>query len=381
MEEINTYLQEITALRHKIHRRPSLSGEESETAEIICSFLADCKPDKLENNIGGYGVVATFKGGENGPKILLRCELDALPITEKSGVEYSSLKEGKAHSCGHDGHMAVLCAIARAISLNRSLLGEGEITLLFQPEEEIGRGAKRMAEELTQRGVHFDYAIAFHNWPGKKYKSVILYPECYAWASTGMKIEFKGKPSHASDPQLAINPTLTIMRFIERVLSLNEKLSYSTIVNVNIGSEDYGITPGEGYVALTLRSNSDKGLQSLVYQIEKEARSLAAENALGINISYTDHFPATVNSKELTQMIEEVAKEEGYNTERDYEGTHGSDDFVYFTKISTQSSFFDVGAGENHPQLHDPAFDFDDSLIPVFVKIICSVCRRILQTQ
>jgi len=381
MEEINKYLNEITELRHKIHSRPCLSGDEKETAEIVCSFLRDCNPDTLENNVGGNGVVATFKGGESGPRILLRCELDALPIREQSGAKYSSQKEVAAHSCGHDGHMAVLCAVARAISLNRSLLGEGEITLLFQPEEETGRGAARMAEELKMRGVHYDYAIAFHNWPGKKYKNIVLYPECYAWASTGMKIEFIGKPSHASDPQLALNPTVAIMRLIERVLSLDKIFSYSTIVNVNIGSEDYGITPGEGYVALTARSQTDSGLQSLVSQIEEEAQKLAQENSLAVNISYTDHFPATANSKELTQMIEEVAKEEGYATEKDYEGTHGSDDFVHFTKMSTQSSFFDVGAGENHPQLHNPAFDFDDSLIPVFVKIICSVCRRILQTQ
>ena len=373
-------MKEITELRHKIHSRPCLSGEEKETAEIVCSFLRECKPDVLLENVGGYGVVATFKGGESGPKILLRCELDALPITETSGVEYCSQKSGVAHSCGHDGHIAVLCAIARAISFNHSLLGSGEITLLFQPEEETGRGALRMAEELKKRGVHFDYAIAFHNWPGKKYKSVVLYPECYAWASTGMKIEYLGKQSHASDPQLALNPTVAIMRLIEKVLSVNQTLSYSTIVNVNIGSEDYGITPGEGYVALTARSQTDKGLQTLVSQIEDDARKLAAENSLAVNISYTDSFPATVNSSELTQMIEETAEQLGYTTEKDYEGTHGSDDFVHFTKMSTQSSFFDVGAGEDHPQLHNSAFDFDDSLIPVFVEIISCVCRRILQT-
>lgn len=374
-------MEEIIALRHKIHSRPCLSGNEKDTAETVCSFLRDCKPNELLENVGGYGVVATFKGGENGPKILLRCELDALPITEESGVEYCSQKRGVAHSCGHDGHIATLCAIARAISLNRSMLGYGQITLLFQPEEENGKGAARMAEELKKRGVHFDYAIAFHNWPGKKYKTVVLYPGCYAWASTGMKIEFTGKPSHASDPQLAINPTVAIMRLIERVLSLNQMLSYSTVVNVNIGSEDYGITPGEGYVALTARSQTDEGLQKLVSQIEDDARKLAAENSLAVNIYYTDAFPATINSKELTQLIEEVAREEGYSTEKDFEGTHGSDDFVHFTKMSTQSAFFDVGAGESHPQLHNPAFDFEDSLIPVFVKIIFGVCRRILQTQ
>ena len=374
----------LTDLRHKIHSRPCLSGIEKETADIITIILEECNPDKIYRNIGGHGILAVFEGKEDGNSVLLRCELDALPIYEKSGRPYASIYENIAHSCGHDGHMAVMCGVAGWIAKNReSLLAKGSIYLLFQGEEETGAGALKMADWMKENGIGFDYAIAFHNWPGIKRGTVEIYPECYAWASVGIKIELFGQTSHASEPEKALNPTDAVMELIEKIKSLNTALSFSTIVGVNIGDLDYGITPGNGFVALTSRSQTDEGLETLKNNIIDSAKNIVDKNpGLKIKVSTTDYFPATLNTPALTGKIKEIAEKAGYRTELNHVGTKGSDDFVHIAKMARKgATFFDIGSGENHPPLHRPDFDFDDSLIPAALDIICLSCLDILQCQ
>jgi len=377
-------IQFLTELRHKIHSRPCLSGNEKETAEIIAEVLEKCSPDNLWKNIGGYGMIAQFKGNENGPTILLRCELDALPIKEAVQRPYMSNYDGIAHCCGHDGHMAILSGIARWIDANRKgLMEKGSIYLLFQPEEETGAGAEKMARWMKENNITFDYALALHNWPQFKKKNIVIYPGTYAWASTGLKLDIIGHTSHASEPQEAANPTAAIIEIIQKINSFNQETSFSTVISAGVGEIDYGITPGRGYVAVTTRSQTDKGLEILKGKILDAAQKIVAEHkGLKMEVSETDYFPATMNSPELTGLVREVVDEAGYKIEENHVGTKGSDDFVHIAKMARKgATFFDIGCGEDHAPLHRPDFDFDDDLISVGTDIICRACLRILQCR
>lgn len=371
------------SLRHRIHSRPCLSGNEKETAEIVSEFLVQCNPDKLWTGIAGSGIIARFGRVENGPSVLLRCELDALPIHEQGTPSYRSVYDGVAHSCGHDGHMAIMCGVAQWLSSRRDdLLKNGCVYLLFQPEEETGAGAEKMAAWMKENNIVFDYALALHNWPGKTHGSVVIYPHTYAWASKGIKLDVIGRTSHASEPQKALNPTDAIIEIIRKINSLNGETAFSTVISAGVGELDYGITPGRGYVATTTRSQTDEGLERLENRIIAQAEEIVSKYGLGLEVSTTDYFPATMNTPELTQTVKRIAEEKRYPVERDLVGTKGSDDFVHIAKMARLgASFFDLGSGPDHAPLHRPDYDFDDSLIGIGVDIMSAVCQHILQSR
>ena len=376
-------MENLISLRHRIHSRPCLSGNEKETADIICEVLSSCNPDSLWRNIGGHGIIARFGNPDSGASVLLRCELDALPIFEQGTRSYRSVYDGVAHSCGHDGHMAIMCGIAQWISSQKdSLLKNGCVYLLFQPEEETGAGAEKMASWMKENGIGFDYALALHNWPGKTHGAVLIYPHTYAWASIGIKLDVIGRTSHASEPQKALNPTDAIIEIIRKINSLNGETAFSTVISAGVGELDYGITPGRGYVASTTRSQTDEGLERLENRIIAQAEEITSKYGLGLEVSTTDHFPATINTPELTQTVKRIAEEKRYLIEENLVGTLGSDDFVHIAKMARKgATFFDLGSGLDHAPLHRPDFDFDDSLIDAGVDLMSAVCRHILQNQ
>lgn len=376
-------MESLISLRHRIHSRPCLSGNEGETAQIVSDFLTQYNPDKLWTGIAGSGIIARFGNESGGPSILLRCELDALPILEQGARSHRSVYDGIAHSCGHDGHMAIMCGMARWISSEReSLLKNGCIYLLFQPEEETGAGAEKMASWMKENNIGFDYALALHNWPGKTQGAVVFYPHTYAWASKGIKLDVIGRTSHASEPQKALNPTDAIIEIIRKINSLNTETAFSTIISAGVGELDYGITPGRGYVASTTRSQTDEGLERLENKIIAQSEEIVSRYGLALEVSTTDYFPATINTPELTQTVKKIAEEKKYMIEEDLVGTKGSDDFVHIAKMARcGATFFDLGSGTDHAPLHRPDYDFDDSLIESGVDIMSAVCRHILQNR
>ncbi|MBR5075304.1 MAG: amidohydrolase [Bacteroidales bacterium] len=376
-------MENLISLRHRIHSRPCLSGNEKETADIICEVLSSCNPDSLWRNIGGHGIIARFGNPDSRASILLRCELDALPIFEQGARSYRSVYDGVAHSCGHDGHMAIMCGVAEWLSTQREgLLKNGCVYLLFQPEEETGAGAEKMASWMKENGIGFDYALALHNWPGKTHGAVLIYPHTYAWASIGIKLDVIGRTSHASEPQKALNPTDAIIEIIRKINSLNGETAFSTVISAGVGELDYGITPGKGYVASTTRSQTDEGLERLENRIIAQAEEITSKYGLGLEVSTTDHFPATINTPELTQTVKRIAEEKRYLIEENLVGTLGSDDFVHIAKMARKgATFFDLGSGLDHAPLHRPDFDFDDSLIDAGVDLMSDVCQHILQNR
>ena len=128
-----------------LHENPDVSGDEGNTALIISNFLQKFEPDNLINHIGGHGIIAEFKGKDQGPTVMFRCELDALPIEENNTISYQSVNAGKAHLCGHDGHMAIVAGLGFHLKQQRPR--KGRVILLFQPSEETGKGAYKMIQD------------------------------------------------------------------------------------------------------------------------------------------------------------------------------------------------------------------------------------------
>lgn len=354
------FMDQLLKIKAELHNSPEYSNQEKQTAEIVLKYLNETNPDFLHKNVGGYGIIAGYKGNLPGPSVMFRCELDAIK-TEK----------GFEHLCGHDGHMTILLGLSKIVSADRNFYGT--IWLLFQPAEEIGEGAARMVKDMEKMGLKFDYSFAIHNSPKYDVNSVVIHEGVYAAGSVGMEIHFKGSPSHAAYPHQAVSPYKAIIEAAAYMQSLNtaenlfEGFILGTVVNMTLGEINYGVTPGEGYLRMTLRSFIDSDLDKLCSLMEEFARKKAAEQGLEVQFAFFDRFPATVNDTKANEMVVAAAKAENLGIIYAKEPTRGSDDFAFFATSST-SSYFNIGNGKG-ADIHTTGYSFSPGIIETALKI------------
>ena len=360
--------EKLINIRKELHNCPEYSHQEKRTAAILMKYLQRTAPDKIYSGLGGNGIIAEYSGKREGPSKMFRCEMDAIKTDE-----------GFAHLCGHDGHMTILLGLAQRLSENREF--GGKVYLLFQPAEEIGEGAALMVKDIERLGLKFDFSYALHNNPGYPLNSVIIHRGTYAAGSTGMELKFVGVPSHAAYPEQAISPTEAIFSTIQETKRLNgDKESFSdfiltTIVNVEIGEINYGVTPGEGSLRATLRSFKDEDLEVLCRKIEQFAKGTAERQGLKLFVSYHDKFPATVNSEIANEMVVKAAKDLGLNIIYVKDPTRGSDDFSFFT-IKSYGAFFDFGNGEGRADIHQPDYQFPDEILIPAINLFSEIIYK-----
>jgi len=280
--------------------------------------------------------------------------------------------KGCEHLCGHDGHITIMLGLAQRLAENRNF--SGTVFLLFQPAEEIGEGAALMIKDIDKLGLKFDYAFALHNNPNYELNEVIIHKGTYAAGSTGMELHFNGKASHAAFPEQAVSPVNAIFATINEIRRLNEDktqfndFTLTTVVNVEIGEANYGVTPGDGFLRLTLRSFDDADLNKLCGIIDNFASERAKKDGLKLTVTYHDRFPATINNSVANKMVEEAAKATGHSILYVTDPTRGSDDFCYFTN-GAKASFFDIGNGKESSDLHQPDYHFSDEIIIPSINI------------
>ena len=370
-------LSELINLRQLLHQNPEIAGEESTTAERILTFFAKLNPDQTIQNLGGHGLAFVFKGKNPGKRSLFRAELDALPIQETGETQYKSRIKGKAHLCGHDGHMAIICGLGQKLAEQRP--ESGEVVLLFQPAEETGEGARRILDDPQFEQIKPDYAFALHNLPGFPLHQVVVRKETFAAGSTGMTIALTGKTSHAAHPDAGINPAFAIAQLIQRLPKLPEKLknfALVTVIHAEIGSLAFGTSAGKGNLSLTIRAFDQTDLETLIEMIIEEVKTIASAEKLGCEFSFVESFAVSKNDPQAASIAEGVMKEKGLKVLKKPEPFRWSEDFGLFSQ-SCPSYLFGLGSGENCPQLHEPTYDFPDELIETGVKVFEGIARKV----
>ncbi|GAA5523359.1 amidohydrolase [Aliifodinibius salicampi] len=377
--EIEQYIPELKKLRHRLHAEAEISGSEKQTAQIIQEFLSDTNPDDIQSNIGGHGILATYLGEANGPHILLRCELDALPIKDKIDASYKSRKEGVGHKCGHDGHMSIVCGVANI--LGEEGLSSGQVSLLFQPSEETGEGAMAVLENQKFKKLNPDYCFALHNLPGYEKHQVVIREGIFAAASAGLAIHFYGETSHAAHPEEGKSPALAVGQLIQSLSSVPQFYSSLdqavkvTVVNVELGEEAYGTSPAEATVRVTLRTYDDGVLNNLQDRCVQIAEGLASTYDLEIEHDWVQPFAALVNDSKAVKVIRESAENQNLKVLRKELPFNWSEDFGYFLK-EIPGAMFGLGSGEGHPPLHAGSYDFPDEIIVSGVKMFMQIIKE-----
>lgn len=376
-----TDLEELTAWRRGLHRRPELSGQEVETAATVQRMLRAFAPDELVTGLGGHGVAAVFDSGQPGPAVLLRCELDGLPIHEVGDLTYRSEKDGHGHLCGHDGHMSWLAGMARLLSRQRPV--RGRVILMFQPAEEDGAGAARVVADPAFARLAPDYAFAIHNMPGMPLGHVALDTGPVTCASAGMRVTLTGRTAHASLPETGISPAPALAALMPALTALghgqpkDHDFTLATVTHVRMGEPAFGVAPGEAELFATLRTRTDGGMAALRQRAEAMVRSAANSNNLAVHIGYEDVFVTCNNDVAATDVAYRALERLGAHVDEAALPLRGSEDFGRFGD-DARLAFMLLGAGQGAATIHNPDYDFPDSLIAPGVGIFSAIVSEIL---
>ena len=374
-------LNELVAWRRYLHAGPELSGQEAKTAQAVQARLQAAGADRIVSGLGGHGVLGIYDGPESGPTIMLRAELDALPIQKKSELKHRSLVPGKAHLCGHDGHMAILAAVAQSLSRQRPR--RGRVALLFQPAEEDGSGAAAVLADVNFEQVQPDFVFALHNLPGLGLGQVSLAEGLVNCASQGMQIRLSGRTTHASNPELGISPKDALARLLleipalGRSTELNGDFSMLTVTHARLGEPAFGIAPGFGELWATLRTSTDAKMEQVRLEAEDLVRRVTADEGLSTEIAYRDVFNHCTNDVDAVAHLRSALDLEGVRHSAQGLPLRGSEDFGRFGARSKAAMFF-LGAGEEHAGLHESNYDFPDELIGIGAGIFMRAIRNLL---
>lgn len=361
-----------TGLRHDLHRHPELTWQEQRTAGVVRAEL-----DRLGipwTACAEHGSVARLAPGRAGRHIALRADLDALPITETTGVPYASSVAGTMHACGHDGHTACLLATAAYLKAREADL-PGPVTLLFQPAEEGGHGARRMVEAGCLDGI--DAVFGFHNWPGLP-DGTYGCPDGPVMAANGeWTAVITGRGGHAASPHDCVDPVLAGAHFTvlaQQLVSRGVAPQEAAVVSVtcfHAGTAD-NVIPDSAELVGTVRAGTTQRREELARGLDRVLQAAcAAAGATGV-LRYAPTYPATVNHPaEAAVARAALARVLGAGREiRAGLPLMAAEDFSYFLEAKP-GAYILLGTGRDgrREPCHSPRFDFDDALIPVVVRL------------
>ncbi len=366
------HLEKIIEVRHTLHRKAELAMRERETVKVIKQFLTENTFLSVTEKDGW--LFAVKQGRKKEKRIGFRADMDALPIQETIALPYASEHPGVSHKCGHDGHMAALLALALELD---GIETEGTVYLIFQPAEETGQGAEICRSLIQEEGIREIYA--FHNLPGYPEGSIVYREGLTQPASEGLKLSFTGKTSHASAPEEGNNPADAMARIVLFLQGLTGKRTDSmllcTVTGLKLGDGDFGISPGNGEISLTLRAEKEDDMK----QLEKGILLFAAETveALGLKMEYSIHdvFPETRNDRDCLAHVLDAAERLGKKPVAMDRLWRASEDFGYYLKECPGAMFY-IGCGESYPALHTAEYDFNDRILETAADMFLAIATR-----
>jgi len=369
-EALTARVGEFIQLRRDIHRHPELAFEEHRTAELVASKL-ESWGYQVHRGLGGTGVVGTLKRGTSTRSLGLRADMDALPIQEASGAEWSSTKPGLMHACGHDGHTAMLLAAAHELALNCDF--DGVLHLIFQPAEEGGGGALRMMQDGLFELFPCDAIFAMHNMPGVPVGQFVFRSGSAMASSDYVTIRVNGTGGHGGMPHRAADSLVaaaSIVMALQTVVSRNVDPLHTAVVTV--GSIQAGkannVIPALATLELSVRA-LDPGVRKLLEQrIKAIATSQAESFGCKAEVDWKEGYCVLVNSENETNFARQVALDL-VGAERvvlNGPPLTGSEDFAFMLE-KIPGSYLLIGNGDGNSagacMVHNPGYDFNDDNI------------------
>ena len=359
---------EITAWRRAYHTNPELMYDVHDTAGHVAEKLRAFGCDEVVTGIGRTGVVGVIRGSHPGNKVIgLRADMDALPITEETGLPYASRNIGKMHACGHDGHTAMLLGAAQYLAETRNFAGTAVV--IFQPAEEGGAGGEAMVQEGMMERFGIEEVYGLHNMPGLEVGKFAICEGPIMASTDEFTITIKGRGSHAAMPHQGIDPIVTgaqLVNALQTIPSRNVHPLEGLVVSVtqfHAGNTN-NVIPETAMINGTIRALSNETRKLAEARLRSMVGMVTQMAGATYEMDFHVGYPVTVNNDEATRKAVEAAKlvagENGVDPQ--VRATLGGEDFSYMLNARPGAYIF-MGNGDT-AGLHHPAYDFNDEAIP-----------------
>ena len=359
---------EVAGWRRTIHQNPELGYDVVETARFVADRLRDFGCDEVVTGIGRTGVVGVIRGSLGpGEAIGLRADMDALPLTEVTGKPYASKKPGKMHACGHDGHTAMLLGAAKYLAETRNFTGS--VAVIFQPAEEGGGGGLAMVKDGMMDRFGIAKVFGMHNMPGLGVGQFAIRPGPIMAATAEFTITVTGRGGHAAMPHRTIDPVVIashLVTTLQTIASRTVDPVDSVVVTVTKfhAGDAYNIIPETAQIAGTVRTLRKEVAATARERMHTICDGLAQAFGAKIAVNYDANYPVTFNHPDETVFAADAAAVVAGETQvhRAVQPVMGGEDFSYMLE-ARPGAFIFIGNGES-ANLHHPAYDFNDEVIP-----------------
>ena len=390
-EVIDEILPGVVADRRDFHEHPELAHQEVRTAGVVADRLRAIGLDDIRTGIASTGVTGLIRGtaGPGGKTVLLRADMDALPIHELNEVEYRSRTDGVMHACGHDAHTAMLLAVTRLLMERRGEFA-GTVKVLFQPAEEVPPGgAKPMIDAGVLEDPHVDAAFGMHIAQSDPVGTLSVRPGPYMAAADRFRVVIHGKGGHGAHPHDTIDPVLIgaqIVTALQSLVAREVDPIESGVVTVAafLAGEAFNVIPETAELRGTVRTFTPANRDLLQERVGALVTGIAAAMRAEATVEYARGYPATVNDPELTELVRRAC-EATVGPDKVLTGAPmmGAEDFSYFLE-AVPGSFFFVGSKNPERGLvwghHHPRFDLDEAALAVGIEAMVRVALDYLSS-
>ncbi len=374
------------SLRRDFHMHPELGFQEFRTAGIVVRELNELGYE-VKTGVGKTGVVALLEGAQAGPTLMLRFDMDALPISEQTNAPYASQNPGVMHACGHDGHTAVGLTVAKILKGYQNQL-HGTVKIIFQPAEEGLGGAKAMLADDVLNDPRPDMALGMHVWSEKPLGWLGISAGPVMASSEIFQICLKGKGGHGGMPQLTVDPILAaaqVVSALQSIVARNIAPLQSAVVSVTMihGGEANNIIPAQVDLQVTIRTFDPEVRQLVLERIREIVTSVSAGMGCEAEIQFETITPTLVNDEQAAQRLQRIARQvfPDHHLDTTFQAMV-SEDMAYFLE-EIPGCFVFVGSADHERgldyALHHPCFDMDETVLKHGVALITAAALDFLQ--
>ncbi|MEX3314438.1 M20 aminoacylase family protein [Sulfitobacter sp. PS-8MA] len=388
---ITAALPELQAFRRDLHQHPELSFDLPRTAGIVAARLKAFGFDEVIEGIAKTGVVGILHGksgpaSDAGKRVLLRADMDALPIEETTKAAHASQVAGRMHACGHDGHTTMLLGAAQHLAETRNF--DGTLVFCFQPAEELGGGAKVMIDEGLLERFPVKAAYAAHNWPQMPVGEFGVIHGGAMASADGVLITVQGTGGHAAQPHQARDPIVCASAIVANVQSIVSRTispfdqAVVSITSIH-GGEAWNVIPDQIEMRCNFRSFSETVSARIEAELRRICSNTAAAHGCSVQIDRPPMtpYPPTVNHPAETQLaIEAMTAVAGADkVHQDLQPVMGSEDFAFFLR-EVPGAYVFIGNGDS-AALHNPAYDFNDEALGHGISYWIELAQRSLPAE
>ena len=382
--DLNWPLQEtLQAWRHDFHRHPETAFQEHRTSARVAELLKGWGLE-VHTGLAGTGVVAVLRGARGqGPSIGLRADMDALHVHELNSCEHKSVNEGRMHACGHDGHTTMLLGAAQTLAAQPDFAGV--VHFIFQPAEENEGGARAMIEAGLFDRFPMQAVYSMHNWPGLPAGTAAVHDEAVMAAFDIFDLSLTGKGCHAAMPHLGKDALLAACQLVTHLPALIareqevHKPAVLSVTSFNAG-DTYNVMPEVIKLRGTVRCFDMQQRARIEQRFRDAINATCTLHGLQAELDYRVSYPATINNPVHAQVCADVLEQvlgQGH-VRRDLKPSMASEDFSFMAQ-ACPGVYIWLGNGEDSASLHNPKYDFNDSVLPLgvqyFVKLVHAMLR------